>query len=184
MNKSNDVIEKAIRDFHERAVEVEAVADALGELVGMQPESRVMTALFGTLGDYMRALGEPLGIDGWLEWWWLECGLGEHPKQAKLPGEALRDINTLDDMVALMIDAEREVLKATTEVFVPEDEWNAHWGSVQEHKADSDYAEGDEFKLVRLLVGACTTYKIVNGAAVPISISFPKGVAEEGAANG
>lgn len=101
---SAEKTEQAVRDFHKRAVDIEACAAALGELVGMQPESRVMAALFGTLGAYMRALGEPLGIDGWLEWWWLECGLGERPKQAGLRGEALRDVSTIDDLVRIVID--------------------------------------------------------------------------------
>jgi hypothetical protein len=58
-------------------------------------------------------------------------------------------------------------------IFVPDYEWNSHWDSVEENVAECDYAEGDEFKMVRLTVGACTTYRIVNGKPVPVIVSFP-----------
>jgi hypothetical protein len=66
------------------------------------------------------------------------------------------------------------------EIFVPDYEWNAHYASVEEAVAEGmkcgDFDEGDEFKMVRLAVGACTTYKIVDGKAVPIAVSFPTGL--------
>lgn len=185
-------IEAAVREFDAIARNVEAVADDLGELVGMQPESRLMDALFRTLGAYMRAIGEPLAIDSWLEFWWLECGLGDHPKMAGLKGGPLRDINTLDDMVKLIIDDlervdvgdEAPCAQPAMEVFVPEYEWNAHYPSIQENLDDGlergEYQEGDEFKMVRLLVGACTTYAIKDGKPVPVAVSFPKGLEPEG----
>ena len=63
------------------------------------------------------------------------------------------------------------------EIFVPDYEWNAHYSSVEEAvEAGGEFDElkdGDEFKLVRLTVGACTTYKMVNGKAVPVAVAFP-----------
>lgn len=64
------------------------------------------------------------------------------------------------------------------EIFVPDYDWNSHWNSVAEAveagEEFDEYPEGEEFTMVRLTVGARTTYKIVNGEPVPISIGFPK----------
>lgn len=64
------------------------------------------------------------------------------------------------------------------DIFVPPYEWNSHWSSVEENveegKKYGEYEEGEEFKLIRLTVHACTTYKIVDGKAVPIAVSFPE----------
>lgn len=66
------------------------------------------------------------------------------------------------------------------EIFVFDNDWNAPHASVDEAVAEGmdcgDYEEGDEFKMVRLTVGAYTTYKIVDGKAVPIAVSFPTGL--------
>ena len=66
------------------------------------------------------------------------------------------------------------------EIFVPDYEWNSHWNSVEEAVASGaecgDYNEGDEFKMVRLTVGACTTYRIVNGKPVPVVVAFTDGL--------
>jgi len=66
------------------------------------------------------------------------------------------------------------------DIFVPDYEWNAHYGSVEESVLEGmkcgDFAEGDEFRMVRLTVGACTTYRIVDGKPVPISVAFPEGL--------
>lgn len=64
------------------------------------------------------------------------------------------------------------------EIFVPDYEWNAHYTSVESSVEAGmkcgDFSEGDEFKMVRLTVGACTTYKIVDGKPVPVAVAFPK----------
>lgn len=61
------------------------------------------------------------------------------------------------------------------EIFVPTYEWNAHYDSVAEAVAEGrgDYPEGAEFKMVRLTVHAETTYRIVNGQPVPVSVAYP-----------
>lgn len=70
------------------------------------------------------------------------------------------------------------------EIFVPDYDWNAHYESVEESVDEGmkygDFEEGDEFSMVRLTVGACTTYKIVDGKAVPISLAFPKPADQKG----
>lgn len=62
-------------------------------------------------------------------------------------------------------------------IFVPPNEWNAHYESPEQHVAkghefgESD--EGSEFQLVRLEVGPMHTYRIVTGKPVQIAIAFP-----------
>ena len=60
------------------------------------------------------------------------------------------------------------------DIFVPDYEWNAHYDSVEENMTGCDYEEGDEFKMIRLTVGACTTYRVVNGKPVPVAVAFPE----------
>ncbi len=59
------------------------------------------------------------------------------------------------------------------DIFVPDDDWNSQWESVDEYVSAYGYAEGEEFKMVRLTVGAFTTYRIVKGKPVPVAIAFP-----------
>jgi len=63
-----------------------------------------------------------------------------------------------------------------TEIFVPDYDWNSHFTSPEDHvEAGREYGEseeGSEFELVRLTVGAKTTYRIVNGKPVPVAVGF------------
>lgn len=67
------------------------------------------------------------------------------------------------------------------EVFVSDYEWNAHFESPQQAADDylkyGDRKEGEEFELVRLNVIGKTTYRIVDGKAVPIAIATPDRIA-------
>jgi hypothetical protein len=69
------------------------------------------------------------------------------------------------------------------EIHVPDYEWNMHYKSPEEAveigAGFGDYKEGGEFKLVRLQVGAITTYRIVGGKPVPVMIGFPTGIDAE-----
>jgi hypothetical protein len=66
------------------------------------------------------------------------------------------------------------------EIHVPDCEWNTHYRSPEEAvklgMEYGDYKEGEEFKLVRLQVGAVTTYRIVDGKPVPVAVGFPTGI--------
>ena len=62
------------------------------------------------------------------------------------------------------------------DIVVPDYDWNSQWKSVDECASECGYAEGEEFKMVRLTVGAFTTYRIVQGKPVPVAISFPVGL--------
>lgn len=97
-------VEKAVREFHERVSEIERVTDVLNSVLSMVPESDLNSAIWALIGGYKDALGEAYSIDSWLEWWWLECGLGRNPMQARLKDEDFRTIATVDDLVLLVCD--------------------------------------------------------------------------------
>lgn len=97
-------VEKAIREFHERVTEVERVIDALNTVLSMPPECDLYSTIWALIGGYKDALGDAYCIDVWLEWWWLECGLGGKPMQAAPAGGELRTIATIDDLVRLICD--------------------------------------------------------------------------------
>lgn len=63
------------------------------------------------------------------------------------------------------------------DVFVQDYDWNVHWNSVDEvveaEKQYGAYSEGHEFTMVRLTVGASTTYRICDGRPVPVAVNFP-----------
>lgn len=97
-------VEQAIRDFHDRVTEIERVTDVLKSVMSMAPESDLYSAIWALIGGYKDAIGDAYNIDGWLEWWWLECNLGSNPMQAAVAGEELRTIATVDDLVRLILD--------------------------------------------------------------------------------
>ena len=101
-----DDLEKAVRGFHSRVLEAEMVYDALNSVMWMEPESNFHSMLSELIGGYKEALDTAFHIGGWLEWWWLDCDLGRrrHPKEAGLPGEPLRKIATVDDLVKIIKD--------------------------------------------------------------------------------
>lgn len=94
----------AVREFHERVTEIERVMNTLESVLYMSPECDLHNAICALISGYNNSLCEYYSIDGWLGWWWLECDLGNNPKQASLAGEELRTIATIDDLVKLICD--------------------------------------------------------------------------------
>lgn len=88
-------------------VELDAQMDSLMSLVGVAPESPLPAAIYKLQRAYTRAVSDLLGIsDEWLEVWWLEYNHGERPMKAGLKGEPLRNITTLAELLALVLDAQ------------------------------------------------------------------------------
>ena len=58
------------------------------------------------------------------------------------------------------------------EIFVARYDWNEQYNSVEEMV--DGCSDGDEFELIRLTVGGITKYRIINGVAVAMSVSFPE----------
>lgn len=98
-------VAQAIQRFHERATTAVEVMNRLDDALDIAPESPLYEAQWALIGGYIEALGAAYAIDGWLEWWWTECLLGEKPMRAKLPGdEEERTIANIDDLVRLILD--------------------------------------------------------------------------------
>jgi len=104
----NAQIGQAVREFHATVREVEEVMDALNDVLGTHPESKLSAAVWAVVGRYKSALDDAYGIGGWLEWWWLECRLGSNPLRARLQGEEMRIVANVDELVTLVVsDAEQ-----------------------------------------------------------------------------
>ncbi len=99
-----DKIEQVIRDFDARVREIDRVTDTLNSVLLMSPESEFYGAVWSIIHGYMEAISAVYPIEGWLEWWWLECGLGSMPQKAGLPGDELRTIANIDDLVRIVCD--------------------------------------------------------------------------------
>lgn len=97
-------IEQAIRDFDKHARAVESLIKGFKVIAEPAPESMLCDTVFGLLTAYRKTIEDQHGIDDdWLEWWRLECRLGETPLEAGLAGEEMRTIATIDDLVAIVI---------------------------------------------------------------------------------
>lgn len=104
MNMNEQRIAQSIRQWHERVVELETRYNELSPLIGANPESLMMAAVWHVASGYTDMTGEATGAGGWLEWWWLECNLGARQMTACLPGEPQRNIATLEDLIRLVLD--------------------------------------------------------------------------------
>ena len=98
-------IEQAIRDFDKHARDVKRLMCNFNVIADPGPESMLCSTVLDLLDAYRKTIEDQHGIDDdWLEWWRLECRLGETPLEAGLAGEEMRTIATLDDLIALVID--------------------------------------------------------------------------------
>lgn len=99
-----DQIAQHVRAFHDRVSEAEAVLADLADILMMPPETRLSSAVWELVGGYKDVLDSACHIGIWLEWWWLECGLGATPLKAGPAGGELRTIATIDDLVQLVLE--------------------------------------------------------------------------------
>jgi hypothetical protein len=106
MSQRNDrnKVEKSIREFHYRVTEIERVTDVLSSVLSMTPECELYSGIWALIGGYRDALGASYSVDGWLDWWWMECRLGLSPLRASPAGGELRMVSTIDDFVKLVLD--------------------------------------------------------------------------------
>ncbi len=91
--------------WQERMQDAENNMGQLTAIVGSSPESPLQSAVYAVMGDYTRQVADRIGCsDEWLQSWWLDQNFGEHPLRAGIFGEPLREISTLEDLVALIVD--------------------------------------------------------------------------------
>jgi hypothetical protein len=90
--------------WQERMQDANDNMDALAQIIGCTPESPLQSAIYGLMGDYTQQVADRIGCSTeWLEAWWLDHNFGERPMSAGIVGEPLRDISTLEDLVALIV---------------------------------------------------------------------------------
>ena len=94
-----------LKTWQERMQACEAATDDLIALTMASPESPLIDAIYSVMGLATRQASELIGGgDEWLSVWWLEHKFGERPMRAGLAGAPMREISTLDDLLALICD--------------------------------------------------------------------------------
>ena len=92
---------EAIHTWHQRVITLEAEVEALDRVVGCSPESPLHVAIYGILEAYTDAVQDAHGLSDWLNWWWLECDMGQNHLSASIGDEPLREIATVEDLIKL-----------------------------------------------------------------------------------
>ena len=96
-----DGMEQSVRTGHATAKAAGEAVDALNNIVGCSPESPLSQSIYAMVIAYTDEVQEAHGLDTWLEWYWLECEMGETPLAASIGDEPLREIATVEDLIAL-----------------------------------------------------------------------------------
>ena len=98
-----------LRQWQSAMQAAEQRLDALSELTGINPEAPLFETIYNLMGLATRQVADLTGASlEWLESWWLEHAFGARPMQAGLVGEELRDMATLEELVALICDCEEK----------------------------------------------------------------------------
>ena len=92
---------EAIHTWHTTVKAAGEAVDALNNVVGCSPESPLSQAIYAMVIAYTDAVQDAHGLDTWLEWSWRECEMGETPLSASIGDEPLREIATVEDLIAL-----------------------------------------------------------------------------------
>ncbi len=104
---SSDIDQKLsmLKTWQERMQACEAATDALINLTMAAPESPLIHSIYSVMGLATRQTADLIGCaDEWLTAWWLEHKFGELPMMAGLPGQPLREIKTIEELAALILD--------------------------------------------------------------------------------
>lgn len=97
-------ISATISKWFEAVTSMVAALDAIESVLHTSPEAPVNEAAWALIGGYTSAIDAKYPIGPWLDWFWVECNLGERAMGASLPGEELRVIANIDDLIRLCID--------------------------------------------------------------------------------
>lgn len=101
--------------WQERMRACEDATTQLVSLTGAAPESPLIDAIYRVMGLATRQAADLTGCaDEYLTAWWLEHQFGERPMQAGLVGEPLRNIRTIEELAALIIDDTAQQTGAAT----------------------------------------------------------------------
>jgi len=94
-----------LTEWQERMQACDRALAELSAVVGSSPEGPLQSAVSALMGMLTAQVAQRCGFGGeWLEAWWIEHQFGARPMQAGLVGEPMRDLRTLDDLLALIVD--------------------------------------------------------------------------------
>ena len=96
-----DGMEQAVRTWHATAKATGEAVDELNNVIGCSPESPLSQAIYAMVIAYTDAVQDAHGLGDWLNWYWLECEMGTEPLSASIGDEPLREIATVEDLIAL-----------------------------------------------------------------------------------
>lgn len=94
-----------LREWQTRMSACEDAVSNFVELTGASPESKLIDSIYRVMGLSTRQAADLVGcLADWLDAWWLEHRFGERPMMAGLPGQPLREIKTIEELAALILD--------------------------------------------------------------------------------
>jgi hypothetical protein len=102
--------EALVTQFVVRMKEVGEALHEAGTIFGYSPDSIFAGAVCRMAEAYVEAVAHAVNDrDGWIEWFWLENGLGKKQMEAKGAGEKkARPIKTAKDLWRLIQDSAKE----------------------------------------------------------------------------
>lgn len=103
MNRKEILAELQHWQTTQQALEVQL--DLLYDLVGCQPESPLLEAIYKVAEAHTDAIARIIGDDtGAVAWWKYDCRFGDNPMQAAIHGKKLRLISSLKHLAGLIAE--------------------------------------------------------------------------------
>jgi|SRR5690625_586718 len=81
-----ETILKYVEDFTKSAQAMTATYNDLYKLTRMAPESSLAKGIVDPVSAHAKALDDFFG-GKWIDYWWLECELGDHPMHVIIKGK-------------------------------------------------------------------------------------------------
>ena len=101
MNKAE--ILKRITDWQTAQKALTAKLDALTAIIDCQYDSPLLESMRAVADAHTKAVAELVGdTGGWLEWWELECWMGDKPMSASKSGGKFRKVTNLKILAGLI----------------------------------------------------------------------------------
>ena len=126
-------LEAAIRLWHDRMADLEEWVSEVARVMGTTPaDSRMSNVIYPVANGYLEALNlaSGAGIDGWLEWWWLECHLSNNPLNA-IVGDTQYRVDSIDVFIQVIL-ADQALAKSDDKaaVYISEKDIAHHMKSI------------------------------------------------------
>lgn len=84
---------------------MDAQLDLLYDLVGCQPDSPLLAAIYKVADAHTNAVARIIGDDTKaMDWWKFECRFGDNPMQAAIHGKKMRVVSNLKQLAGLIYE--------------------------------------------------------------------------------